>query len=63
MNREGKQALRWLHTKQVNHSHAHNYKKLLPKASLRIIENGGHMAYWACNEDQQKQALQQLLQS
>ena len=48
---------------QVDHSHAQNYKTLLPKASLRIVENGGHMAYWACDEGQQKQALQQLLQS
>ena len=48
---------------QVDSSHSENYKRLFPKASLKIIENGGHMAYWACDKAHQQEAFQQLLTS
>ena len=48
---------------QVDPVHAEALSKWLPSASLRIIEEGGHFAYWVCNSSHQKQALTQLLRT
>ena len=48
---------------QVDHRHAHNYKQLLPKSHLQIIEDGGHIAYWACDTKLQRQMLKQLIEA
>jgi len=48
---------------QVDLAHAHAFKRMLPEATLEVVEGGGHLAYWACDAERQRLAFTQLLQS
>lgn len=46
---------------QVSVHYAHAFKALLPKSKLRIVEGGGHYAYWVCDKQLQREALTSLV--
>ena len=49
--------------KQVSEVMSIAFKRLVPEAHLRIIDNGAHFHYFVCNLDAQKEALAALLSS
>ena len=47
--------------RQVSEVMSVAFKRLVPQATLRIIEGGAHFQYFVCNLDQQREALTTLL--
>ena len=37
--------------------------RLMPAAQLHVVEGGGHFAYYVCDKQKQRQALEGLLKS
>lgn len=49
--------------RQVSEVMSVAFKRLVPQATLRIIDGGAHFQYFVCNLDQQKEALRALLRT
>ena len=47
--------------RQVSHVMSIAFKRLVPEAHLRIIDNGAHFAYFVCSVKLQEEALSALL--
>lgn len=49
--------------RQVSEVMSVAFKRLVPEATLRIIDGGAHFQYFVCNIDLQKEALTALLKT